>query len=110
MLAKAVAVVPSYEEEHDTAAECFWTKVWINVCVKFVVEFFKFQSTETIEDPKFQFKSPDDPLNKDFYKIYDLWIHMNRWLTERSSPLVNTPIYLFMLMKVWLEKKGPKAA
>jgi hypothetical protein len=49
-------------------------------------------------------------LNKDFYKIYDLWIHMNRWLTERSSPLVNTPIYLFMLMKVWLEKKGPKAA
>ena len=49
-------------------------------------------------------------MNKDFYKIYDLWIHMNRWLTERSSPLVNTPLYLFMLMKAWLEKKGPKGA
>jgi hypothetical protein len=36
---------------------------------------------------------------------------MNRWLTEKSSPLVNTPIYLFMLMmKAWLEKKGPKGA
>ena len=82
------------------------------MCVKFVVEFFKFQSTETIaagllrefEDPKFKFKSPDDPL-----KIYVLWIHMNR-LMERSSPLVNNPIYLFMMMKAWLEKKGPKGA
>jgi hypothetical protein len=46
-------------------------------------------------------------LNGEFYKVDSLFKHMNTWMRERSSNLVDSPLYVWKLLTEWLEGQKP---
>jgi hypothetical protein len=102
--------MPHYESQRSESDHRYWLFLWMDVGIKFVQEFHTIQHPEVIEqglstlfkDPKYAFKSKEDPLNEDFYRVVLLYQDLNIWLVERSSDLVNSPFYVYRLMKKWL--------
>ena len=105
--------MPQYEPQRPEGDNRYWLYLWIEVGLKFVQEFHTIQHPEVIEeglnvlfkDPKYAFKSKTDPLNEDFYRVVLLYQDLNVWLVERSSDLVNSPFYVYRLLKKWLTRE-----
>ena len=106
--------LPDYEAQRSEEDHRYWLYQWINVGLKIIQEFHTVQESEVIEEglqelfkkDKYTFTSKTNPLNADFYRVCLLWQDMNQWLIERSSDLVNSPLYVWKLLKGWLEKVG----
>jgi hypothetical protein len=94
----------------------YWFKTWVDVSVKIISEFHTVQHSDAImegikdlcNDSKYTFVSKTDPLNEDFFRVVLLYQDVIRWLKERSSDLVNSPLYVYQILKKWLEAQGEK--
>jgi hypothetical protein len=106
--------LPLYESTRDEEDHRYWLFLWMDVGLKLIQEFYTVQTTEMVEEglkelfalEKYRFTSEDDPLNKDFFRVVLLYQDLNMWLTERSSDLVNSPLYIWQLLKDWLNEQG----
>ena len=106
----------NYERSTPSEDNAYWFKIWVDVSVKVITEFHTVQHTDDImkgvkdlcSEEKYIFKSKIDPLNEDFFRVVLLYQDIIRWLKERSSYLVNSPLYVYQLLKEWLEKQGEK--
>jgi hypothetical protein len=106
--------LPQYETSRRAKDNRYWFTLWIDIGVKFISEFHTVQHTEEVERgvekmleaKKYDFTSIDDPLNEDFPKVLLAHQDMVRWLTERSSNLVDSPLYVYGILKKWLLKQG----
>jgi hypothetical protein len=106
----------NYERSTPSEDNAYWFKIWVDVSVKVITEFHTVQHTDDImkggrdlcSEEKYIFKSKVDPLNEDFFRVVLLYQDIIRWLKERSSDLVNSPLYVYQLLKEWLEKQGEK--
>jgi len=106
--------LPDYDAQRPEEDNRYWLYIWIDVGLKLIQEFHSVQKSEVIEeglkvlfkDKKYAFTSQADPLNRDFYRVCLLYQDMNVWLVERSSDLVNSPIYVWKLLKKWLKEQG----
>jgi hypothetical protein len=105
--------MPNYDPSRAVNDNDYWFRIWIQVAVKMILEFYHVQHQDTInadleklmEADKYKFASKDDPLNEDFFRVCLLYQDLNIWLTERSSDFVNSPLYVYGLLKNWLEKQ-----
>ena len=104
-----------YNTKHDEHDDHYWLYMWVDVAVKFVKEFYSVQPTDQVEagvrallkDAKYKFTDPIDPLNKDFYKVIQVYQDVYAFLRERASDLVNSPLYVFNIVKEWINTQGP---
>jgi hypothetical protein len=94
----------------------YWTFVWVEVGLKFIEEFHQVQPTEMIEGGLQEFMRQseylikadcDDFLNTQFHKVHAMFVAMNVWLRERSSALVDTPLWTWRLLVDWLDSQTP---
>jgi hypothetical protein len=111
--------LPEYDSGKSPTANNYWFRMWIEVTIKIIMEFHSVQHSDEIREglteflakDKYKFTSKKDPLNEDFYKVYLLYQELNMWLTERSSDLVNSPLYVYSILKDWLmEQRAGKVA
>ena len=108
--------LPTYEPTRDEGDHRYWLFTWLDVELKMIQEFHTELHQEVIDagitklmkQPKYQWTSTHDPLNRDFYKVALLYQDLNNWLIERSSDMVNSPMYVFRLIREWLKEQcGP---
>jgi hypothetical protein len=106
--------LPEYDigiEERDNK---YWLKIWMKVLVKLVQEFYQNLPVEEIEKgivKELEYYKIDlhaeDAVNNQFYKVVDAYFHVNTWLRERSSNLVDAALYVWRMLTSWLEKQEP---
>lgn len=108
--------LPLYEPSRDEGDHRYWLFIWLDVELKIIQEFHTELHQEVIDEgvaklirmPKYQWTSQHDPLNQEFYKVALLYQELNNWLIERSSDMVNSPMYVFRLIREWLKEEcGP---
>jgi hypothetical protein len=108
--------LPHYEPSRDEGDHRYWVFTWLDVELKILQEFHTELHQEVIDAgiakliklPKYQWTSQHDPLNREFYKVALLYHDLNTWLIERSSDMVNSPMYVFRLIREWLKGEcGP---
>ena len=112
------ATEPDYRKDRDVHDNEYWFHMWIQLSVKIVAEFHTVLHEEDIRQgmeemmdaKKYKFTSTTDPLNEDFYKVYMLYQDLIIWLTERSSDMVNSPLYIYTTLKEWLVEQGEMGA
>ena len=103
-----------YDNKAPEEDNNYWLYIWVDVGLKFISEFYTVQDSAAIEEglmklftkEKYRFTDKNDPLNKDFYKVVILYQDALAFLKERSSDLVNSPLYVFKLLKDWVKKQG----
>ena len=106
--------LPHYEPQRPEVDNRYWVYLWIDIGLKFIREFHMVQNQEVIEEglndlfamEKYKFTSQGDPLNEDFHKICTLYEDMNVWLTERSSDLVSSPVFVYRKLRTWLRERA----
>lgn len=100
-----------YEPQRPETDNRYWLYLWLDIGLKFIREFYMVQNQDVIEDgltelfkdEKYVFTSKTDPLNEDFHRICSLYEAMNLWLIERSSDMINAPVYVYRKMRNWLK-------
>ena len=106
--------LPNYDSGRNPKDNQYWLPLWIDVCVKIVVEFHSYVHADDIEEgiekllnaDKYVFKSKTNPVNEDFHRVVTAYQDLNTWLRERNSELVNSPLYVFDKLRRWLTSHG----
>jgi hypothetical protein len=108
--------MPRYDENVDELDFEYWVFVWVDITLHVIEEFHQIQPMEMVEQgllkymqqPEYLINQDDDEfLNTQFHKVSGMYVAMNVWLRERSSPLVNTPLWGWQTLVRWLEKQSP---
>ena len=111
-----VRSVSVYDANKPEANQRYWLYIWIDVGLKLIAEFHQIQPVDEIEkqlgelmdeEPYQIDQTADDPLNSQLYKIQLLYKAMNTWLRDRSSALVDSPLYVWKLLVEWLKASKP---
>jgi hypothetical protein len=106
----------SFEASKPESNQRYWLYIWVDVGLKLISEFHQIQQVdeverqlaELMEEDRFKiFNHVDDPLNSQFHKVQSLYKAMNVWLRDRSSALVDSPLYVWKLLVEWLKSSKP---
>jgi hypothetical protein len=107
--------MPDFDESKSESSGHYWLYVWIRVGLKLIEEFHQNQTTTKVEDgvkefmrsDRFEIERVDNPLNSQFHKVEMLYKATNSWLRDRSSGLVDSPLYVWKLVGEWLKSQLP---
>ena len=106
----------SFETNKPESDQRYWLYAWTDVGLKMIAEFHQIQQVDEIErqlgelmeEEAYQIKANvDDPLNSQFHKVQSLYKAMNNWLRDRSSALVESPLYVWKLLTEWMKASKP---
>ena len=116
LMTETEAWLPDYQPGHRETDVRHWLYVWMDVGIKLILEFHQVQPqgmikkglTELMAMPKYKIDQRcDDPLNRDFHKVDELYRAGNVYLRKRSADLVGTPIYWWQIMIDGLKLQAP---
>jgi hypothetical protein len=107
--------MPDFDDSKSESNGHYWLYVWIRVGLKLIEEFHQNQSTTKVEEgvkefmmsERFLIEPVDNALNNQFHKVDQLYKATNAWLRERSSGLVDSPLYVWKLVGEWLKNQTP---
>ena len=106
----------AFEPSRPESDQRYWLYAWTDVGLKMISEFHQIQQADEIErqlgelmeEEAYQIKADvDDPLNSQFHKVQALYKAMNNWLRDRSSALVESPLYVWKLLVEWMKASRP---
>jgi hypothetical protein len=106
----------SFESSKPESNQRYWLYIWVDVGLKLIAEFHQIQQVdeverqlaELMEEDRFRILNyVDDPLNSQFHKVQSLYKAMNVWLRDRSSALVDSPLYVWKLLVEWMKASKP---
>jgi hypothetical protein len=92
----------------------YWLFIWVDVAVKFIIEFFMVLKTSVVEEglaaliekKEYNFTDKEDPVNKDVYRVKLLMQDILEYMEERGSDLLQSPVYIIGLIQKWLPTQG----
>ena len=111
-----VRSVEVFEPNKPEKDQRYWLYVWTDVGLKLITEFHQVQQADEVErqlgelmdEERYEIQAGvDDPLNSQFHKVQTLYQAMNTWLRDRSSALVDSPLYVWKLLVEWLKASRP---
>ena len=106
----------SFEASTPESNQRYWLYLWIDVGLKLISEFHQVQQVDVVEEQLGELMDEerweisadvDDPLNSQIHKVQSLYKAMNTWLRDRSSALVDSPLYVWKLLVEWLKTNRP---